>query len=91
MILHAHKLRESMLLGHVLHPRELRRPHTTCSDIAYFAALDEVVERFHRFFDGNVGVETVDLEEVDVRCVETGEGCVDCGEDCLTGQAFAVL
>jgi hypothetical protein len=44
------------------------------------------VECFHSFCNGCVGVETVDLEEVDIGCVQTSEGGLDGVEDCLPGE-----
>jgi hypothetical protein len=65
-ILHAYKLRPPILLGAELHHSELIRPHAACAYIMYFSALDEVVECFHRLFDGYGLVESVDLQEVNV-------------------------
>ena len=73
MVLHAHKLCPAMLLCSKLHTRELRRPHTARSNISDLPALNEIVQSFHRFFDGDEGVEAVDLEEVDVWRIEACE------------------
>jgi hypothetical protein len=40
----------------------------------------------HRFFQGNIDIEAVDLEEINVRRVEALQGGIDCVEDCLTGK-----
>ena len=66
-----------MLLSHELQACELRGPHAGRADVAHLAAADEVVESFHRLFDRGVGVEAVDLEEVDVGRVEAAEGGFD--------------
>ena len=49
------------------------------------------MEGGHGFFDGDGGVEAVDLEEVDVGGLETGEGVFDVGEDGLAGETLGVL
>lgn len=46
------------------------------------------MERGHCFFDWGGGVEAVDLEEVDIGCVEAFEGGFYCVENCLAGKAF---
>lgn len=62
-------------------------PHAATAYVAHFPRLDEVVKRFHGLFYGGRWVESVDLEEVDVGRVETGEGGIDGVEDGLTGEA----
>jgi len=69
VILHTDELRPTVLLGDELESGELSAPHTGGADIAHFTAFDQVVESGHGFFRGSVGVESVDLEEVDVGCV----------------------
>ncbi len=75
-----------MLLGDKLHLRELVGPHRTCSDISDFAGFHEIVEGFHRFLDGNILVEAVDLEKVEVGGVQSFERGFDVGEDGIAGK-----
>ncbi len=79
-----------MFLRYELHSRELRRPHAGCPYVADFSRFHQVMQCFHGFFDGDSGVETVDLEEVNVGCVEAGEGGFDGGEDGLAGESSLV-
>ena len=44
----------------------------------------------HCFSEGDGGIETVDLKEVDVGGLEAGKGGVDGGEDGLAGEAWTV-
>jgi hypothetical protein len=43
------------------------------------------VEGLHCFFEGRIGVEAMDLKEIDICSVKTLEGGIDCIKDCLTG------
>lgn len=61
MVLHTDELGPTILLGDGLHHGELVGPHRAGTDVADLAALDEVVQGFHRLFDGRVVVEAVDL------------------------------
>ena len=65
-VLHADEFRPVVHAGRVLHLHQLVSPHGAGTDVAHFSRFDDVVEGFHGFSDGCVGVETVDLEEVDV-------------------------
>ena len=77
-----------MFLGAKLHLCELIGPHRTCTDVSDFAGPDKVVEGFHGFFDGNILVKTVDLEEVDIGGIETFERRFDVGEDGIAGKTW---
>lgn len=90
MILHADKFRPTVLLSAKLHLGELVGVHGRRADVADFAAADEVVESAHGLFDGGVGVEAVDLEEVHVVQVHALEGGVDGFEDGGAGEAWEV-
>ena len=46
------------------------------------------MERFHSFGCGDGGVVAVDLEEVDIICAQTFEGCVYGFEDCAAGKTY---
>lgn len=48
------------------------------------------MQGLHGFFEGRVGVEAVDLQEVQVVELEAGEGGVDCFEDGGAGEACFV-
>ena len=65
-VLHADELGPAVFLGEELQARELVGPHGAGADVVHLAALDEVVQRFHRLFGRHGGVVPVDLEEVDV-------------------------
>lgn len=66
LVLHRDKFGPAVLLRRKLHRCELVGPHRGCAQIPDFAALHQVVECFHRLFDGYAGIESVDLEEVKV-------------------------
>lgn len=66
-----------MLLSDILQLLELPTPHRAGADVPHFPALHKIVQRLHRFFRRNVGVVSVDLEQVDVGGVETSERGVD--------------
>lgn len=55
-----------------------------------FAHSDKVVQRFHCLFYGCLGVEAVDLEQVEIVCAEAGEGGVDGFEDGGAGETAPV-
>ena len=87
MVLHAHELGPPVLLRHELHPRKFYSPHRARADISDLAALDEIMQGFHRLLERNLGVEAVDLEKVEVVELEAGEGGVDGFEDGGAGEA----
>ena len=87
LVLHGDEFRPAVLFGAELHEGKLVGPHTGGADVADFAGADEVVQCGHCFFDGGGGVEAVDLVEVYIGGVETFEGGVDSGEDCLAGES----
>jgi hypothetical protein len=69
--LHAHELRPAILLSRVLHFRELIRPHAARADVADLPLLDEIVQRFHRLLHRNRRVESVDLQQIDIRGLQS--------------------
>ena len=82
-----HRLRSATLLG----LGELPGEHAAGADVAGLAGPDHVVQRLHGLLDRGPGVPPVDLVEVDVLHVQSGQGGVDTGQDVLAGQAAAVL
>lgn len=88
VVLHADELGPAVALSDGLHLGELVCPHGAGTDVADLARLDEVVEGFHRLFDKDCVVVTVDLEQVNVVGAETLEGGIDCGEDGRSGQTW---
>lgn len=86
MVLHADKLGPAVHLGAKLHLGELPRPHRAGADIAHLAALDDVVQGFHCFFDGHSVIEAMDLEQVDVVCSKALERGVDLAENGMAGE-----
>jgi len=87
VVLHADEFRPAVLLGGVLQQRELPRPHAGGADVVHFSGAHEVVQSLHGFFEGRVRVEAVDLQQVEVVELETGEGGVDGFEDGGAGEA----
>lgn len=83
VVLHGDEFGPPVLFGAVLHHHELEGPHAAGADVADFPRFDEVVESLHCFFDGDGGVEAVDLKEVDVGCLQAREGGIDGVEDGL--------
>lgn len=90
MVLHADELGPPSPLGGGLHRRELIGPHAARADIPHFPTLDQIVQGFHRLLHGHGFIVPVDLEEIDVGCVETAKGGFDGVEDSLTGEAALV-
>lgn len=88
LVLHGNEFGPAVLVGTGLHHGELVGPHAAGADVADFAAFDEVVERFHGFFDGGMSVEAVDLEKVHVVSFEAFKGCVDGVEDGGAREAY---
>lgn len=86
LVLHGDEFGPAVLVGAGLHHGELVGPHAAGAEVADFAALNEVVERFHGFFDGGVGVEAVDLKEIHVVRFQACERCVDGVEDGGAGE-----
>lgn len=87
-ILHTNKLSPPFRFGAELHHSELICPHAAGAYVVHFPAFYEIMKCFHRFFDRDCFVEAVDLKEVDVGSLETGEGCVDGSEDALAGETW---
>jgi hypothetical protein len=72
VVLHRDELGPVVLFRAGLHHGELVGPHAAGPDVADLAHLDQVVERFHGFFNGGASVEAVDLEEVHVVGLQPG-------------------
>ena len=79
--MHAHELGPAILARHLVEMCELPAPHRTCTDVAHFTALNEVVQGFHRFLCGDLGIISVDLEKIEVRGLQARERGVDRVED----------
>src|SRR5674476_1536941 len=77
LVLHRDEAGPAAEVGRVLHRGELPRVHAGGADVAHLPGLDHVVERFHRLFDRRLGVEAVDLVEVDVVGAQPGQRGVD--------------
>ena len=90
VVLHGDKAREVVGLLKVEHLLELPRVHAGGAKVERLACLDHVVESFAGLFDGRVGIEAVNLVEVDVIDVETLERGVDGGHDVLAREAAVV-
>ena len=90
LILHADELGPAVLLSHIVEVRELPAPHRACANVAHFTALNEVVQGFHRFLAGHVGVVSVDLEKIEVRGLQARERGVDRVEDGCAGEPTLV-
>jgi hypothetical protein len=73
----------------VLQLRELPGPHRRGADVSDFAGLDDVVQGFHGLLDRRVGVEAVDLVEVDVVGAKTSQGSIQLLKDRLPRQTGA--
>ena len=72
------------------HGGELPGVHAGGADVARLARLHHVVERLERLLDRRLGVEAMDLVEVDVVDAEAPQRAVDRVEDVLARQAAAV-
>ena len=66
MVLHAHKARQAVQVGHMLHLGELVGVHAAGPDVAHQSCADQIMESLHGFQDGGVRVEAVNLVQVDV-------------------------
>ena len=88
LVLHRDEPRPAAEVGGVLELGELPRVHRGRAEVADLARLDDVVQRLHRLLDRGVGVEAVDLVEVDVVGAEPRERGVDLLEDRLARQAL---
>ncbi len=77
MVLHGDEPCPPSLDGDLLAFGELPRIHAAGAQIAHLAALDDVVQRLHRLLDGGVGVETVDLPQVEVVGAQALQRCID--------------
>jgi len=53
--------------------------HGGGADVAYFTAVDDVVKGAHDFLGGNIRIEAVDLEDVDVGAEPVNVVLVRCG------------
>jgi hypothetical protein len=90
LVLHTDELGPAVLLGHLVEVRELPAPHRTCANVAHFTALNKVMQGFHRFLGGDLGVVSVDLEEIEVRGLQARERGVDRVEDGRAGEPTLV-
>jgi len=66
VVLHADELGPVVLLRGVLEEGELPGPHAAGADVVHFAGAHEVVQGEHGLLDRRVGVEAVDLQQVEV-------------------------
>src|SRR5205823_1997853 len=80
----------AVLLGNAEGASELPSVHRRGADVARFAGLDDIMQRFERLLDRRVMVETVDLVKVDIVHAEPTQAVVDLGEDRLTRQSGAI-
>ena len=85
-ILHTNKLGPAIPLGAELHHSKLICPHAASTYVVHFSAFYQIVKCFHRFFDRHCFVEAMDLQEVDIGGLETGEGGVDGSENALARE-----
>lgn len=77
LVLHADELGPPVAFSNELHPSKLGRVYAAGTDVADFALLHKVMERLHGFFHGGRRIESMDLEEIDVRGIEPFEGSMD--------------
>lgn len=82
--MHADELGPASPLRRELHRRELVSPHAAGTNVAYFPAFDQVMQSLHGLFDKGGLVEAVDLEEVDVGCIQPSQRRLDGVENALT-------
>lgn len=82
--MHADELGPASPLRRELHRRELVSPHAAGTNVAYFPAFDQVMQSLHGLFDRGGLVEAVDLEEVDVGCIQPSQRRLDGVENALT-------
>jgi hypothetical protein len=73
LVLHTDEFCPTILFCDKLHTSKLIRPHGASANIADLSGLDEIVERFHRFFWRHRGVISMDLKKVNVFCAKPGE------------------
>ena len=73
----------------MLQLRELPRPHRRRAEVAHLARSHQVVEGRHGLLDRRLGVEAVDVVDVDVVGAQPPQRRVDLFEDGLAGQAAA--
>ena len=78
LVLHGDEPGPAVQVGDVLHLGELPGPHRRGADVAGLAGLDDVVQGLHGLLDRRVGVEAVDLVEVDVVGAEAGQEASIC-------------
>ena len=90
VVLHADELGPASPLSRELHRRKLVGPHAARSDVSYLPTLHQVVQCLHSLLDGCGLVEAVDLEEIDVGCVQTSQRGIDGVEDALSRQAALI-
>lgn len=89
-ILHRHKLRPAIALRRKLHSRKLVRPHAAGTNVPNLPTLNKIMESLHRFLDRHSLVKAMDLEKIDVICIEAFERRIDRGEDTLAGETSLV-
>ena len=90
VVLHGDEAGEVVGLLEVEHLVELPGVHAGGAEVEGLACLHDIVEGFAGLFDGGVGVEAVDLVEVDVVDAEALEGGVDGGHDVFAREAAVV-
>ncbi|MNN57154.1 hypothetical protein D3C81_1721230 [compost metagenome] len=85
MILHADKLRPAVLFLQGQRLRKLGGVHRRGADIACFAGLHHVVERFQGFFDRRVVIPAVNLQDIDIVHAKASQAVVDRTQDLRPG------
>ena len=73
VVLHGGKRRPAVVACGELHIVELVSVHRGSAQRAHFARFDQLVQGFHRFFDGSAVVETVDNVKVEIIRAQTPE------------------
>ena len=89
-ILHADERGPPVLACDLVEMRKLPATHRARANVAHFTALDKVVQGFHRLFGRHIGVKSVDLEEIEVGCLQTRKRGVDGVEDGRAGKTTLV-
>ena len=81
LVLHAHKFGPPIPTRHFIQKSKLPTSHRTSTDIAHFAADDQVMQSFHYLLRRYFVIKTMNLKKVDVGTLKAGKRCINRIED----------
>src|SRR5450756_3014482 len=90
MILHRHKPGPSIFLSYILRLQKLPRVHGRSTYVSCLPSLYNVVQCFHRLFDGGIVIPAVDIIEVYIIGSQSLKALINFTHNCLSGKSATI-